>query len=111
MSEAQRVLVALLLCALTACSGGRGLRPVLSEFRAVAPRQQVVEPAWLATFTTDELYGRLSPDGRRLSFSRSPWGRVASSPPLTPSLPSPSSCPARRRRGCACPRDSIRSTA
>jgi CHAT domain-containing protein len=72
----KNALLALLCAALTACSGGRGLRPVLPEFRAVAPRQQVVEPAWLATFTTDELYGRLSPDGRRLAYAGNQKGNL-----------------------------------
>jgi dipeptidyl aminopeptidase/acylaminoacyl peptidase len=68
--RAHRRITVALLCALVGCAGGvGGRRPLLREYRVVAPRRQVVQPVWLAAFTTDELGGRLSPDGRSLLYA------------------------------------------
>jgi CHAT domain-containing protein/tetratricopeptide (TPR) repeat protein len=67
------------LCAIAllgACGGGASKREVLEEYRAVIPRRQVVQPVWLASATTDELYGRLSPDGRRLVYASNQKGSL-----------------------------------
>ena len=70
-----RVLAAL-LALLAACGGGAATRPLLAEYRVLAPRRQVVQPVWLASFTTDELYGRLAPDGRRLVYAGNQKGNL-----------------------------------
>ncbi|MCC6747998.1 MAG: CHAT domain-containing protein [Deltaproteobacteria bacterium] len=65
-------LLALGGCATRGASG----RSVLDEFRPARPVHQLGQPAWLATFTSDELYGRLSRDGRRLLYAGSQKGSL-----------------------------------
>ena len=61
----------LLVAALGACSWGGGATrsSLLREYRLVAPARQVGTPVWLASFTTDELGGRLTRDGKRLLYA------------------------------------------
>ena len=69
----------LLAAALSACGGsmlGTIERPVLREYQLVAPKGQVAEAVWLASFTTDELAGRLSPDGKRLLYAGNQKGNL-----------------------------------
>ena len=72
-------MAAALALLLSACGGGIGSaikRPLLREYRLVVPRAQVVAPAWLASFTTDELGGRLSPGGKRLLYAGNQKGNL-----------------------------------
>ena len=65
-----RILTSILVvCCVGACGGlkmnnGR----VLDEFRAKAARTSLTVPVPLVALTSDELYGRLSPNGRWLAF-------------------------------------------
>ena len=63
---------------LPACGVGVGAikRPLLREYRLVVPRAQVSEPVWLASFTTDELGGRLAPGGKRLLYAGNQKGNL-----------------------------------
>ncbi len=55
---------------LGACSWGSGAtRSLLGEYRLAVPARQLGQPVWLASFTTDELGGRLSRDGKRLLYA------------------------------------------
>ena len=68
-----------LLCSLPACGPslvGPLKRPLLREYRPRAPRAQLAEPVWLASFTTDELGGRLAPDGKRLLYAGNQKGNL-----------------------------------
>jgi CHAT domain-containing protein len=42
---------------------------LLREYRLVSPKRDFAEAVWLASFTTDEIGGRLSSDGRRLLYA------------------------------------------
>ncbi len=78
-AKQQLAILALLAAALSACGGcmlGTIERPVLREYRLVVPRGQVAEAVWLASFTTDELAGRLSPDGKRLLYAGNQKGNL-----------------------------------
>ncbi len=48
----------------------------LPEYRAIAPTADVLEPAYLTNFTSDELYGSLSPDGTYLAFASNQKGNM-----------------------------------
>lgn len=61
---------------ISGCSGGAINRPVLKEYGLVTSRAQVTEPNWLASFSSDELHGRLSPDGKRLLYAGNQKGNL-----------------------------------
>ncbi len=53
------------------CSGGRswfGPKILLDEFKLQPVKQEIAEPTHLTRFTTDEFYGRISPDGLSLVY-------------------------------------------
>ena len=65
-----------LLALVAACAHTNRARPLLREYQLTAPKRGLAAPVWLAAFTSDELYGRLSRDGRRLLYCGNQKGNL-----------------------------------